>query len=382
MRPAVALALLLAIGCAAPGGAEGPASSADTDRALALYAEAKFEEAQSKLESILRRSPSDALARRLLGRIHLLHNRLPAAVEHLGEAVRLSKDRRGHVDVLAVQDLTWAYYRMDDYARAAGGFRVLNETILESKYRTMAGRRPPYTTTWRGDRAVVPFFERTPLPVLQIRVNGVGGLFIVDTGVGEIVLDRGFAAAARVEAPGGGAAEEGYIDTLELPGLQVRNVPVGVRELQPLGTRKIDGVVGSAFLAHFVATLDQKRERLILGRPGSELPSSGPGLLLYLWADRYFLTPGEVEGRATLLLLRTGLQGRGFVPSPTLQLQVPQIRRVACGPLRPRIEADTAGFPAGLDYAFGFPVGGLLGAEAFRGRSITLDMDRMRLLVE
>ena len=407
----------VALACAGCGGAPSSPSapkggggglSGATDKGLRLYLDGRFDEAEAPLRAAAAADAKDWIARRVLGRILLLKNRLPDARTALTEAVDRSADRTSRnpherePDPIALQDLAWTYYRMDDYDKASRCFLALSETALAKKYGEMA-KRVPYTMSWNGTSATMRFFERAPVPVVQMRVNGAAGLFAIDTSMGELILNKGFARTAGAKTIGtaastaAGIVEEAYVDAIDVTGLQVRNVPVAIHKLQAVGPRELDGIIGSGFLSHFNVTINYGGGHVTLRKRGTgERARGGQELPLYLAADRYFLVPGAIDDKPALLFVHTGATGRAFVPSPTGVNAQPEMKTARVGPIAsdaPRGRLDPKdpqspvglladAFPRGVDTTFGFVVAGMLGPDAFAGRSVTFDLDRMVLVIE
>jgi hypothetical protein len=123
---------------------------------------------------------------------------------------------------------------------------------------------------------------------------------------------------------------------------------------------------------------------------------------VYLAGDRHLLARGQLgidrQGLATgqvLLQVNTGRPKVAFAPAESalrsLRKMKPEdppdgvIREAVVGPIRfatdpPKL--DSRAFPAGLDFAYGFSISGLVGAEFFKGRVVTIDLERMTLGVD
>lgn len=387
MRPARGLLLLLA----ACGGAGGSSRSVDSsNRALEFYGAGDFEKAEPEIRKALARDPNDLLALRLLGRIQLFRNRLKEASETLRRAVQVAPD-----DVAAVQDLATAYYRMDDYVPAADLYRILGEGVLHAKYSAL-GRLIPYVIHWDDEPAILSFVRRDPLPTVRLRVNGIKGLFILDTGSGEVVLDGKFAQKVRAKGVGvrtetfSGAMEEGYVDDIGLGGVTVRNVPVRIHRLPTGGGQEIDGLLGANLLLHFTFTVDYRRDRLILHRSAAPVSKAGAESPFLVVGERFIVVPGKIDGSLTYLFVSTGISTVPVAPSQgavwTLAGGEPQgykIAKVEFGPVTlANPPYDTNAFPSGLDTNYGFTIGAALGHEAFRGRVLTFEPERMKLTIE
>ena len=383
---------MAAIFLAAAGCGGGPSGSADSagrdpaDRGHELYSEGKFEAAQRELEAVVARNPKSTLARRILGRIYLLRGRHKEASLQFLSYVTLTRSEQIPVDATTVQDLFWAFYRMDDYNQAAKAAAMLDDSVLSTKYAEMARRGPAYTPEWRDTSCVLPYLVSNPV----IRSHGVAGNFTFDLGAGEIVLGREFAKGVRVQvagvpSPGFERVEQGIVESLDLPGLRVRNVPVVVTPDQ-MG---VDGVFGVGFLSHFQVTIDHRRGRVVLRPAGSEA-REGEALPLYFAGDRTLLAPARVDGIETYLIINPTARGVRFVPSQAMLIEKarrapksPALERVELGSMTLKVETqDPEKFPPGLDGAYGFTVGGMLGADAFKSKTLTFDFKAMKIHVE
>ncbi len=398
-RAILLLCVLLAPGCSGGATTQKPPATGNAEKGQDLYLAGQFETAEAELRGAVQRDPKDVLARRLLGRVLLLRNQTREAADQLGQAVNLTKDKHQGFDPMAMQDYVGALYRMDDFARLSEWYGNMHDVVLHGKYKQMSRLTPPYTASWRGGAASMPS-ERGPVPVFEMRVNGASGAFSIDTSAGELVLDNKFAKSAGAKVMGStsrtmtGALTEGYVDMIDAPGLQLRTVPVVMRDLQPIGARHVIGVLGANFLMHFQTTIDFRAERVTLRPMGAPARERGQALPLYIAGDHHFIVRAEIDGKPALLVLHTGLVGRSFVPSQAYIAQRvreekrlptaenPLLKEVRLGPVKLVARDDPADFPGGLDTSFGFVVAGLVGPEAFRGRAVTIDVERMKLVME
>lgn len=395
------VALLLA-GCAGaprkPAVSGGPA----LDPAIEAYSRAEFDDAELKVRAVLAGNPDDAVALRLAGKILALRGRLREAAEAYANAVRLTLDpKRGYTDGASIEEMAWVLYRMDQYSQAAQWFGVLKDTILQKKYSDLSAK-VPYACKWveKAARAArVTLNLREGLPTVRLRVNGKDGLFVVDTGSGEMVLDPGFAKESMTRIVGtrqdmrGMQVEHAIVDGVEIgSNLSVRNVPAHLSPLRRERGLSIDGLVGSAFLAHFTVTFDFKAGAMTLRPSGTAVSGKHEAPMLFA-GDRYVLIVGSADiaskegtkSEKAVLQLNTGRPGAGFIPSETFVrgLRESTLKRVElAGVEEAPKKLESALFPQGLDFAFGFPIAGLVGAELFRGKSLTLDFERMRAIVE
>jgi hypothetical protein len=391
--------LLLLVGCAEsprrPPGGGGPS----LDPAIAAFSRGEFDDAEKKVMAVLAATPEDAVALRLAGKLQALRGRLREAAESYAKAVRLTLDpKRGYTDGASIEELAWVLYRMDQYAQASQWFGVLKDTILQKKYGDMAAR-VPYSCKWVDRAARMTLNLREGLPTVRLRVNGKEGLFVVDTGSGEMVLDPKFAKESMTKIVGtrhdmrGMQVEHAIVDGVDAgPNLQVLNVPAHLAPLRRERGLSVDGLIGSAFLSHFAVTFDFKGGSMTLRPPGGVAAGKREVPMLFA-GDRYVLLVGAAEiaskdgtkNAPVVLQLNTGRPGAGYIPSETFvrDLRDSALRRIEVAGIEesPK-KLDSTLFPQGLDFAFGFPISGLVGAELFRGKSVTLDFERMRMLVD
>lgn len=387
MRRWTAAALLLAAACGGAGGGRSSPDSGAADRAHALYLEGKLDASERELASLISREPGHTLGRRLLGRILLLKGRSKESSQQFLSYVSLVESEKVPPDGMALQDLFWAFYRMDEYARAAEVAGLLRDSVFAVKYGEIARRGPPYTSEWSGPSSVLSFEGAGSATA---RVNRLPGRFAIDYGAGEIVLDRDFAKQANVKivgipSPSIERDEQGVIETLDLPGLQVRNVPVVVSQVRG----GVDGILGLGLLSHVQATLDQRRSRAVL-RPQSSDPREGESWPLLFAGERILLAPAKIDGLDTFVIVNPTARGVKFVPSQAMILEKarrvpssPKLERVTLGNFSLSIDTqDHEKFPQGVDIAYGFIIGGMLGAEAFRNKAVTTDFKAMTITVE
>ncbi len=389
--------------------------------AESLLRAGRFEEARQAFEGRVVREPRDRVALVGLGFLALLRNDLPEAERRLEAALQLKRS-----DKKALALLAQAYYRRDDFGRAAPLFRKVGRKALAQKLESF-GQRVPYRIEGDLPSAQVPFLRTDPLPIVSLRINGTEGRFLIDTGGAELILDREF--ARKVEALrfgserdyfGGGRRagfEHGRIDAVDLGGFAVRDVPVHIMDLHGIGPAldepRIDGILGTVLLYHFQATIDYAAGYLRLDRraegQGHPEPAAqadgGVAVPFWLADDHFMVTQGRVNGAASMLfLVDTGLGGVGFTcPKSTLAAAAIEVKgeavrgigaggRFAVVPftigelalgslLRRDLDGVTNAFPPQLEWDLGFRLGGLISHQFFRPGSLTLDFEAMRLVI-
>jgi hypothetical protein len=245
-------------------------------------------------------------------------------------------------------------------------------------------------------------------------------VIILDPELAASVGAKRFGEVEGVFAGGKRAAfEHGTVDSVTLGGLTVRNVPIDILSTKPFagaaGGLRVDGILGTVFMAQFITTLDYPGGELILqpktdgNLRGLRLDARSPDVVnipFWMAGDHYMLAWGQVNrGERTLMFVDTGLAGAGFLaPDSTLKASGVEmdesrafqamggggevkvipfvVEDLALGGATERNISGAAGmFPPQTEYQFGFRIGGLISHQFFRPYTVTLDFSNMRLLL-
>jgi len=265
-------------------------SSADPDPQASFRA-GKFAEAESVCVSQLNSYDSILLC----GRIALVSNRLRDAESWLSKAHEMRPDAREPESLLAE-----VYYRSDRLLEAGALRRNVGGDAVARQLESFKGL-VPYQIQWPAPVVRVPFIDTDPLPLIAVRVNDSEEVnLLIDTGGAELILDTEY--AKRVGAVlfgheartfGGGkkaAVEFGRVGSVRLgdqrAALEVKNVPVHVMSTRPFSAaahgKRMDGVLGTVFLYHFLFTLDYPKGELVL-RPRSALSPGAGAIEIPFW---------------------------------------------------------------------------------------------------
>jgi tetratricopeptide (TPR) repeat protein len=411
-----------------------------TQGADELFKAGRFVEAEQRYAEVLRESPEDVQTLTRAGAIALLSNRLDEAQQRLSRAVEIK--RRQAWLARAAQRLRKAseqtpeallgqvFYLRDDYQQAAPFLRTAGWKTLAEKLASFGDSRP-YQTEGQAGAVHLKFSMTDPLPVVQVCVNGSEPVnFFIDTGGAEVIIDTEFAkevgaAQFGIERGmfGGGKIagfQHGRIDSLTLGDLTVKHIPVTVMDVRRFsdpvfGGQRVDGIIGTFFLYHFLATLDYPAGELIL-RPKTEqnlrqveqAVTEHNQIIVPFWmADHYMVAWGTVNGSRPLLwFVDTGLAGAGFTcPQFTLQeagidLQgnrviegsggggkftstLFEVQELTLGAAQEQhVQGVYGAFPPQLETAWGFRIGGLISHTFFRPYAFTLDFTNMRYFLD
>ena len=256
----------------------------------------------------------------LFGELQVLRNQTDAAEPLLVAALAEAPESLRLRGLLAE-----TYRRAGRLLEAAGLYRDLNRPALAAKLAATGGGW--YRLTPPTAPVTLPWLGESGPALIEARVgDGRIGRFLIDTGVGETLLDPYLASAVGVTPFGGeaihfpagpaGRVEHGLLSRLALGDLVIEGVPVQVYDtrtamagLLPL---PVDGVVGSGLLSRLPVALDYARRELRLGdATGGDGDETGTPF--YWAADQYPLVPARLNDRLdTLLFLDTGLSGAAF----------------------------------------------------------------------
>lgn len=399
--------------------AKEPSPFVNINRAEAAFGLGDFRKADELAGLVLDSDPQNFRALHLRGRVAVLENRLGQAEQLLQQALAV---RTTHRETRAL--LAETYYRQDRFAEAAPLLASIGEEAKAAKLAAF-GERPPYRM--RGERAVLSFLQTDPLPVVELSINGSEpAAFLLDTGGGELILDREWAAELGIESVGasrgtfGGdrrtAVDHGAVGAVALGDVALRNVPIQMLDTSPFSRvapgHEIRGVLGTVVLYRFRATIDYPGGRLVLeprlGDVGEkpEDPEGTVRIPFWMAGDHLIVAPGRVNDADPLLLLvDTGLAGAAFTgPKSTLDEAgvelVPQsagtgiggggevtvvpflLERLRLGELeRSQMPGLFGPFPESLEHGKGFRIGGLVSHAFLRPFAVTFDFEAMELVV-
>ena len=392
------------------------AQSANSQLAAANQAFEKGEFA--KAEELYQQAGSGTEAQSQLARLALLSNQFEKAERLL---TGLLEKQPG--DSLASKLMAECLYRQDRYERLP---ELL--TAAKSDYRmrqishfTDNGFQP-YTMNKQPKKLSIKMETVDFLPSVKMKVNGKEGLFIIDTGAGETIIDTEFAKAAGAIAfdqreaiyAGGARAKTtlGYVESIKLGKLEIEHLPVHIQPTaqyaQAVGGKAVSGIIGTNLLYHFHTTLDYQNAQLVLHNRSTEFKSKGQLVPMWLAADHLILAQGQLKGgEEQLFLVDTGMAGAGFTaPKSTVEaagVTLPEgqsfdgqgaggavsvtpfmIDQLSLGQVKNKgtIVGLYGPFPPTLETSMGFRIGGLISHTFFKPYKVTFDFVKMRIYME
>jgi hypothetical protein len=390
-------------------------AAAALERADALFANGYFPEAEAAYMEALHKNFGDLKVNTLLGMIDLFSNRLDDSEKYLRRAAQT-----GPFQEVAKNLLGEVYYRRDQFPEAARWLRAGGSGERAEPLEAF-GDTTPYMIVGPPDETRLPFVVTDPLPIVRVRVNGgEAAEFLIDTGGAEVQLDADFAKRINLSAASGSSTtlldgsqtemRHGRVASLQLGDFDVQNVPVGIRPLPVFAGRKLDGVLGTVLLYHFLATLDYPKGELILRRRSAETlhafetraqAEKQIAMPFWLASDHMIVARGRVNhAPPALLFVATGFTSGFTCPESMIEqaslsfdrqrsILPATARRINFAPFvvsdlylgdarQQNVAAIAGAFPAGLEHAYGFRIAGLIAHQFFRPYAVTFDFTGMR----
>ncbi|HEY2445282.1 MAG TPA: aspartyl protease family protein [Rhizomicrobium sp.] len=378
-----------------------------------LFAQGQFDAAAAEYQAVPKGSQGYEPALRQLGAIALFRNHPEEAETMLRKALALNPGDGRSTGLLAE-----ALNREGRFAEMAQLLRQIGRPERAAEFE-LFGKNQPYRVRGKAAPTTIPFEQTNPLPAVMVKVNDLEGLFLIDTGAPEIVLDPEYAREAQVATTAGsrgaaaGVASSGVsfarVARFGLQGLEVDDVPamlLGMSGFSSLARGKhVAGVIGTSFLSHFRATLDYVHDRLIL-EPRDAQVRSGPVVaeapFLFV-GDHFLLAQGRLnKAPKQFFLVDTGLAPYAFTaPESTLReagIAVPALQssrsgrtvgppaarfpiaNLSLGSLEEKNLSGVFGrFPPPLELALGVRLGGIVSHAYFLPYSVTFDFVRMKI---
>lgn len=390
-----------------------------------LFQAGKFEEAEKSYRKAVNADTKNFHAILQLGRIALFSNRLEDAQKWLKKAIELKPEEKKPNSLLAE-----VYYRQDAFQEASKLFQVIDKEAKAKKLASFKNVRP-YDIQSKYEITHLKFVMTDPLPVVKVRVNNSGEVnFFIDTGGAELIIDSDFArevgahqfgAEMGVYAGGKKALyQHGRIDSLLMGDLEIKNLPVHIQKVRQFsdpifGGKRVDGIIGTVVLYHFLATLDYPKGELILRLKTKDNlvrlekeASAKESIIVPFWmaGDHYMVAWSTAnKSEPMLFFVDTGLAGGGFTcPESTLKKAGIKLDESKAGEgiggggkvkivpfvvdeltLGDAKEKSIRGFfsgPSPIENAFGFHIGGLISHGFFRHYALTFDFTDMRYFLK
>jgi tetratricopeptide (TPR) repeat protein len=245
----------------------------------------KFNEANSLLNRAWQINSNEPLAWTGAGMLNFYENRINESIQKLETAEYLDPN-----DADVVFALAQVYARAEKYKEAAEAYnRFLSIAPptdtdrrnrikgLISFLRYLGSKQELYKIDSKVGQTNVTVKISRDRPILEIGINGKPEKlrFVLDTGSGISVISEETAQRLKIKpvsrgglarAVGGTGKFEivyGFLKTVELGAVRVRNVPVYIRKFHD-DSEKVDGYIGLSLISKFLTTMDYGNSTFIL----------------------------------------------------------------------------------------------------------------------
>ena len=252
----------------------------------AILGAGEFSLSVEEFRTALALNGDEALAVAGLAMVDFYENRMPVAIAGLRKAVNMDPDEPDFVF-----NLGQAAARSEKYKEAADAYEkflmIAPKTDIDRRQRILGlidflrylGRQGSLYIPAGDYRSTVSFEATDNRPIIQIRVNGNREplKFVLDTGSGMSVISeqtakklgiKPVAKGGLARAVGGGGKFEivyGFVNSIEIGGARVDNVPVYIRKFFD-SQIPVDGYLGLSVVSKFLASIDYGTRRMSLVR--------------------------------------------------------------------------------------------------------------------
>lgn len=252
----------------------------------AILGAGEFSLSVEEFRTALALNADEALAVAGLAMVDFYENRMPAALGGLRKAVNMDPEEPDFVF-----NLGQAAARSEKYKEAADAYEkflvIAPKTDTDRRERIRGlidflrylGRQGSLYVANGDYRSTVTFEASDNRPILLIRVNGSKQplRFVLDTGSGMSVISdqtakklgiNPVAKGGMARAVGGGGKFEivyGFVNSIDIGGARVENVPVYIRKFFDDHT-PVDGYLGLSVMSKFLASIDYGTKQMSLVR--------------------------------------------------------------------------------------------------------------------
>jgi tetratricopeptide (TPR) repeat protein len=399
-------------------------AEAQTLLADTLWSAGLFDEADRAYKAALTLSPSDSRARFGIARSLATQSKLTAALDE-ALAASAASPRDGDIHA-AIGDIYERMNRFDEAANSYSNYINLLPNKDRSEKAAWARSQVQFLESFEGMKPVdvddedlrmlhtIPFRLVNDKIIVQARVNGGRGMdFTLDTGSEETVISRETAQRERIRAVAytlsAGVGEVGLrglqlaqLKSLDFGTLQVRNLPVLIKNPALRGIPKREGESFSPLSLGMSMVIDYQKRMLTIGR---DLPAAASATTLPMRVHRLAMVRGVVNSNyPTYFVVDTGGEVISISADTASALAASSYRKI---PLRvwgtsgwdreafllpgndldfDRIEYRN--FPLVVlnlrapSVLLGFQVGGIVGHKFLSNYRVAMDLDRSELRLE
>jgi hypothetical protein len=300
---------------------------------------------------------------------------------------------------------------------ASSRFPAYDSTVKMLTFWSEAlGDRSPYSTSSVDETYELPLspkdVDSLALDAIEVRANGVSmPTVFIDTGAPNVLMTLEAAEAAGVRLGPGGlrlvgfahtAARPGVLETLDLGGLVLHDVPVFVGDSAPLAAAGGQMALGTELMHHVRLTIDYPRRRVLAQSASAAKPAiAGHSAWdIPIWTfSQLCLAQGQLpDGASARVLVDTGNRAGTYVSTRWAHRNLPGFPRTT-GPVvfrrhhrdlvLAKMELGSAALkdwpltdtlPADLDRVDAVDI--LLGRDLLSDYRVTIDMSARSLRLE
>lgn len=255
-----------------------------------LLAGGRFPDARTVFYNALKIDRDNDLAWAGFGLIDFYENRIDDSLINLQEAVFQNPDEPDYLFALAqvssraerYRDAADAYFRFLSVSKDTDVDRRARIKGLINFLRFLGQKEKLYFSVGK-DSAKVDFDLVGNRPIIELRVNGKDEplRFVLDTGSGITVMSDTTAKRLKIRSiTRGGFAKGiggdgkfaivyGYLKSVEIGDVNVRNVPIYIRKFHDQSTQ-VDGYIGLALISKFLTTIDYGAKTFALTKKSND----------------------------------------------------------------------------------------------------------------
>jgi len=159
------------------------------------------------------------------------------------------------VKLTGIDDYGQVYARASEDSDVAG-FESCSKEAIEREHLALIGTGKLADT---AAPATVTIRQAYSAFLVPVRINGISGTLVLDTGASQTLIKPEFARRAGLEVAYGAPRAR----SVSVGSASVEDIDVGIYDALP-GRPGVDGLLGASFLHHFRFTVDRKNLQLIL----------------------------------------------------------------------------------------------------------------------
>lgn len=235
-----------------------------------------FEEARTLLNNSIFLNKKEALGWAGLGMLDFYENKGTSSIFKLREAVYLDSKEPDFIFSLAQISARSEFYK-EAAAAYATYLKIAPKSDQERidrirgliKFLNYLGNKKYLYGLSGENQTVVPINLVNDRPIIQLQIEKNGELlnFVLDTGSGISVISEKTAERLNIDVVSkGGSARAlggdgkfdivyGFLDTVRIGDVKIKNVPVYIREFHNK-TEEVDGYIGLSLISKYITTID------------------------------------------------------------------------------------------------------------------------------